>query len=275
MTVYTDGLPTPSLVRFLQFITSIYTPASHFYSPTMVYELIKEMPDKPRGWDSTVDDYLASHDISYTKATSLQGGYSAYVWRVDGYQDPISHRQRREPCVLKYADEAAKRVPKMALDSSRMRFEARALVCQPVKTACEAEPNVEVPEVLETTDRALLMSWGGEMNLRAAIENRENFDAEEIGSRLGRWLACLHEAGMNDPEAAQWENSTFMDPVKAGEYERLRISMQASGFDDASVDRAIDQLETPVARQTVTAWDFRPSNTLLRIEGHPDGQPGL
>ena len=113
------------------------------------------------------------------------------------------------------------------------------------------------------------------MSLRAAIEDKQSFDAEAIGYRLGRWLSCFHEAGINDPEAAKWEKSTFMDPVKAGEYERLRSSMQASGFDDVAVEKAIDQLETPVAKQTVTAWDFRPSNTLLRIEGHPQGQPGL
>lgn len=55
----------------------------------------------------------------------------------------------------------------MALNSSRMQFEARALAYQSVKTVCEAESNAEVPEVLKTTDRALLMSWGGEMSLRA------------------------------------------------------------------------------------------------------------
>lgn len=65
-----------------------------------------------------------------------------------------------------------------------------------------------------------------------------------------------------------------MDPVKAGGYERVRSSKQASGFDNASVEKSIDQLETPVAKQTVTAWDFCPSNALLRIEGHPQGQPG-
>jgi hypothetical protein len=241
----------------------------------MVYELIKEQPSQPKGWDTTVDDYLTRHDINYTSATPLQGGYSAYVWRVDGYQDPSSKKQRREPCVLKYADEAAKRVPKMALDSKRMRFEARALNSEPVKSACQAEPNVEVPEVLRTTDRALLMTWGGEMSLREALESGHHIDAAKIGSRLGRWLACLHEAGMNDSEAAGWENSTFMDPVKAGEYERLRTSMLASGFEGTAVDKAIEQIETPVATETVTAWDFRPSNTLLRVKDHPDGEPGL
>jgi hypothetical protein len=102
----------------------------------MVYKLIKELPEQPQSWNSKVDEYLADYDICYTKATPMQGGYSAYVWRVEGYQEPMTKSQRQEPCVLKYADKAAKRVPKTALDSSRMRFEARALASEPVRRAC-------------------------------------------------------------------------------------------------------------------------------------------
>jgi hypothetical protein len=44
-----------------------------------------------------------------------------------------------------------------------------------------------------------------------------------------------------------------MDPIKAGEYDRLRASMLANGFDETEVKKAIDQLEKPVGTETVTA----------------------
>lgn len=240
----------------------------------MGIELIHEHPDEPREWQSTVDEYLASNAIPYTKATPLQGGHSAYVWRVDGYDDDSAACRKGEPCVLKYAEGTGKGAPDSVMDPTRMRFEARALTSEPVRKACLAEPSVEVPQVLRTTDQALLMTWGGEIDLRSAYTRGRCFDPGTVGAKLGRWLAHMHRAGTQDSESAGFENAT-MDNFKNVEVENLRTVMLANGFEETAVSDAIVRLEIPASVETLTAWDFRPMNALLRFEDSVDAEPGI
>lgn len=230
-------------------------------------------PEQPPGWKHTVDDYLANHGINHTAAIPLQGGNSAYIWRIDGFQDPISGAIN-EPCVLKYAEEAAKGSPSFTFDASRMQFEARALASRPVAIACLSEPSVRVPKVLRTTDRALLMSWGGDIDLRSAYIQGPTFDVGDVGARLGRWLACLHLAGLEDEQIRTYE-SDMVEPVVAGEHENLRKTMIVHGMGETAVQEAMARLRDPVGSRTMTVWDFRPMNTLLRIPNTAESKPDL
>lgn len=285
-------IQTPALARSIQgspeYVRLHTSPASihcllnpsSYPKTTMVSEINGSHPSQPQAWSHPVDAYLASNNIHYARATPLQGGYSAYVWRVDGYNDdpspsPSSTASFSEPCVLKYADDAAKCVPGMALDPTRMRFEARALESEAVKSACAAEPGVQVPKVLRETERALLMTWGGEVSLKETLVEGGEIDGKKVGGRLGRWLACMHRAGVHDAEAREWESSSFMDPVKRNEYARLHEAMLANGFGEGGFHEVVERLEQPAGLETVTAWDFRPSNTLLRVEDYPEGEPGM
>lgn len=183
-----------------------------------------------------------------------------------------------EPCVLKYAEETAKGAPQYnSLDAERMRFEVRALRSTPVARACEAEPSVQVPRVLETTSRALLMSWGGDVDLRTAYIDRRAFDGrpfdvEKVGFRIGRWLASMHSAGLQDDEIRSFENKSS-DVVVASEHRVLRETMIRAGHEENEVDAAIARLKAPAGPMTLVSWDFRPMNSLLRFCG--DGEPDI
>jgi tRNA A-37 threonylcarbamoyl transferase component Bud32 len=242
----------------------------------MAMEIISNQPKQPRGWTQTVDEYLADHGISYTSATPLPGGISAYVWRIEGYykhQATEKDNLTDEPCVLKYAEETASGAPQYnALDAERMRFEVRALRSGPVARACEAEPSVQVPRVLETTNRALLMSWGGDVNLRTAYIDRRTFDEGKVASRLGWWLASMHSAGLRDNDICGFENSSS-DVVVASEHHVLREAMLQAGLGQKEIEAAVARLKSSAGRKTLISWDFRPMNTLLRFCG--DGEPSL
>ena len=178
-----------------------------------------------------------------------------------------------EPCVLKYAEETAKGAPQYnALDAERMRFEVQALRSGPVAKACEAEPSVQVPRVLETTSRALLMSWGGDVDLRAAYIDRRAFDVGKVGSRIGRWLASMHNAGLEDNEIRNFE-SDVCDAVVASEHQVLHEAMIRAGHGKDEADAAVARLRAPSGPKTLISWDFRPMNTLLRFCGNEE--PGI
>jgi len=244
----------------------------------MAMEIIRNQTRQPRNWTQTVDEYLADNGISYSSATPMPGGISAYVWRIEGYYKNRStdiHNMIEEPCVLKYADETASGAPQYnALDAERMRFEVRALRSGPVARACEAEPSVQVPRVLDTTDRALLMSWGGDVDLRTAYADKRAFGVGLVASRLGRWLASMHSAGLRDEEVRSFENSSS-DVVVASEYHVLREAMMKAGFGQAKTDAAVERLRLPAGRKVLISWDFRPMNTLLRWCGGDDNEPCL
>lgn len=245
---------------------------------TMEMEIIINQPVQPRGWTQTVDEYLAENGISYTSAAPLAGGISAYVWRIDGYyksQTGKKHKMIEEPCVLKYAEETAKGAPQYnALDAERMRFEVRALRSGPVARACETEPSVRVPLVLETTSRALLMSWEGEVDLRAAYIDKRAFDVGKVGARIGRWLALMHTAGLKDDEICGFEN-TSCDGVVAAEHHVLHQAMMQAGLGQVKADAAVLRLRSPAGPKTLISWDFRPMNTLLRFCDDGDCEPGV
>jgi len=254
----------------------------HTFYITMALEILAIHPSQPRDWTQTVDEYLASNGIQYTAATPLAGGHSAYVWRIDGYfknnnniNGRKNHFRPEDPCILKYAEEVCKGAPQMKLDAKRMRFEARALRSAPVARACEVEPSVRVPRVLETMDHALLMSWGGEEDLRSAYINQRAFDAGKVGSRIGRWLASMHIAGLNDEEVRHFENDC-VESAGAVEHKILREAMLKDGLRDEEADAAIMVLRSPAGPKTLVAWDFRPMNTLLSFgRSDCDREPGV
>lgn len=242
----------------------------------MAIEITNEHLTQPRGWTVTesVDDYLAKHKIPYTTATPLTGGHSAYVWRIDGYYDH-STKNKGEPCVLKYAEETAKGAPQLTLDANRMLFEARAMESQPVASACEQEPSVQVPAVLSATDQALLMSWAGDIDLRSAyMEKCRDFDVGKVGARLGRWIAAVHLGGLHDAEVSTWTNNST-DGFTTVEIENLRNIMAVDGMEAQAVEQVVQILGLPAGPKTLICWDFRPMNTLLRFSENLSEEPSL
>lgn len=238
----------------------------------MAAKIILEQRAHPRSWTETqtIEAYLTSNNIPHTTAKPLAGGLSAYVWRIEGYYDD-STRSKGQSCVLKYAEEMARVSPHVTLDAKRMLFEARALASQPVAEACRAEPSVQVPSVLRTTENAILMSWAGDIDLRSAyMDEKLDFDVAKVGARLGRWIAAMHIAGLHDSEVSTWTQD-ITEKLTAAEVAHLRQTMAADGMEAQAVKDTVQMRVLPAGPRTLIQWDFRPMNTLLRFDDSNSG----
>lgn len=229
-----------------------------FPSHTMA-NVLTEMPDAPRSWQQSIDDYLTDHDIKYKQATTLKGGNSAYIWRLDDYQG--SHRVHNR-CVFKYGDSEIKGIPDFKVPEGRMHNEVRALNTSIVQEAGQKEDGVQVPRVLQATKDGFVMSWAGETDLRTAFIENPDLDAQALGSKLGNWLARLHVASIGNEEVETWTNEVI-EMVIEKEIEFLRTGFKERGIDESIVKRAVPFLQKPGPVQTLTICDFGPMNTLL------------
>lgn len=225
-----------------------------------------ESPIQPRTWNDTIDNYLKEHDIDCEKATPLKGGASAYIWQLDGFVNNGS----TSTCIMKYSDTTFKNIVELESTQERGLYEARGMESKVVAQATRQEPLVQVPRLLRTVSKAVLMNWVGKIDLRKAYLNDKNLDVREIGSRLGRWLASMHLAGINNPEVQGWKNDAT-DPILEMENKHFRaVLAETKGFDQKAVDRAMAFLSTTGDIQTLVAYDFRPTNALLRCEENSD-----
>lgn len=102
-------------------------------------------------------------------------------------------------------------------------------------------------------------------------------DPAAVGARLGKWLAHLHLASSTDREDG-WQThndgvDTFIAPGGLEE-QAIRAAMAKAGSSEAETQRAINMLQRPAPVSTLTPWDFRPMNTLVRFR-EPGAAPEL
>ncbi|KAH8774379.1 hypothetical protein F5883DRAFT_412431 [Diaporthe sp. PMI_573] len=241
----------------------------------MSLQFEREAPAHPRDWDEGgIDAYLRKHTIVCKKVTPLTGGVSSWVWRLDGLRadqsigsDNQSGHLKGEPVILKCADGMAKLGP-VPLSAERLQLEVKALKSWAVAEATRQEPSVQVPRVLKETYRGYMMTWGGDVDLRVAYKNGQLRDAAKIGASLGKWLACLHLAGIDcDKEGFKSHNPDMDVFVAPGGLEELAVrkAMGNNGNGEEEIAKVLEHLRAPPRVRTMTVWDFRPMNTLLRI----------
>ncbi|KAF1949746.1 hypothetical protein CC80DRAFT_540036 [Byssothecium circinans] len=220
-------------------------------------------PSNPRLWAGGIDQYLTDNNITCTSATPIDAGTSCYIWRLNGFSHP--DYPPTEPAVLKCADSTPK-FSDDAVSPARLSTEVRALTSRAVAEASRAEPSVRVPRVLRTTENGFVMSWAGDVNLLDTFRSNPTLDMADIGARIGKWLGCLQVAGADlgasgfepiNPELGRFYNpGGFMD--------KLVQSVVTDGEESEKILAALRGTETV---RTLTAWDFRPMNTLLRFTG--------
>ncbi|OBR03048.1 hypothetical protein CH63R_14274 [Colletotrichum higginsianum IMI 349063] len=223
-------------------------------------------PANPRHWAGGIDQYLADNNITCTSATPIEAGTSCYIWRLDGFSHP--DHPPGEPAVLKCADSTPK-FSDDAVSPARLSTEVRALTCRAVAEASRAEPSVRVPSVLRTTENGFVMSWAGDVNLLDAFRSNPALDMADIGARIGAWLGRLQTAGAAEGpsgfELVNPELGRFYNP--GGFMDKLVQSVVTDGDES---DRILAALRGTESARTLTAWDFRPMNALLRFSGGPD-----
>ncbi|EFQ36490.1 hypothetical protein CGRA01v4_12234 [Colletotrichum graminicola] len=220
-------------------------------------------PLNPRLWAGGIDQYLADNDITCASAAPIDAGTSCYIWRLDSLSHP-GHTPT-EPAVLKCADSTPK-FSNDAVSPARLSTEVRALTCRAVAEASRAEPSVRVPRVLRVTENGFIMSWAGEVNLLDAFRSDPKLDVADIGARIGKWLGCLQVAGVDSGapgfEPVNPELGRFYNP--GGFMDKLVQSVVTDGKES---DRILAALRGTETVRTLTAWDFRPMNALLRFSG--------
>lgn len=232
-------------------------------------------PTHPRNWQGGINEYLQENAIVCNEVTALESGTSCYLWRLDGLNDEEArnngHRSE-DPVVLKCADSTPK-YDSFPVAPDRLKVEVKALQSAAVAEACQQEPSVQVPRVLRTTTNGFVMTWGGEIDLRVAYKVDESLDVANIGARLGRWLACLHLAGIEAGDKEEWpaQNEELLKFYAPGGIEEQTIRAAFSNAEE--VDRVLGVLRAPERVRTLTPWDFRPMNTLLRKAN--GGEPQL
>ncbi|KAI5360104.1 Putative aminoglycoside phosphotransferase, protein kinase-like domain superfamily [Septoria linicola] len=234
-------------------------------------EISTEVIEQPPTWHKSIHEYLDEYNLKCRKATPLQGGASAYIWKIEGLtkdgSEPRPKPQGRaasEVCILKYGDETAKSVASLELEPNRMLAEARAMQSKIVRRVCYEEPSVEVPRMVSKTDQAVIMSWAGDTDLRSALIADKNLDAQDIGSRLGRWIATLHLAGIDDAEVRDWSSATAKSVMKNEEDNLCAKLSKDSHFTEEDIEKAGSVYHGSDVTKTLAVWDFRPMNTLLR-----------
>ncbi|KAJ5006359.1 hypothetical protein K4K57_011228 [Colletotrichum sp. SAR 10_99] len=223
-------------------------------------------PPPPRRWAAGIDQYLADNGITCTSVNPIDAGTSCFIWRLDGFLH--ADHPPGEPAVLKCADSTPK-FSDDAVSPARLTTEVRALTSRAVAEASRAEPSVRVPRVLRTTENGFVMSWAGEVNLMDAFRNNPTLDMVGIGARIGKWLGCLQVAGAAlgasgfepvNPELRRFYNPDgFMDKL-----------VQSVVTDGEESEKILTALRRPGTVRTLTAWDFRPMNALLRFSGGSD-----
>ncbi|OHE97128.1 hypothetical protein CORC01_07569 [Colletotrichum orchidophilum] len=218
-------------------------------------------PPNPRLWAGGIDQYLADNNITCTSATPIEAGTSCYIWRLDGLAHP--DHPPAEPAVLKCAD-ATPKFSDDAVSPARLSTEVRALTSRAVAEASRAEPRVRVPRVLRTTENGFVMSWAGDVNLLDAFRRHPALDMADIGAHIGKWLGCLQVAGVASGPCGfapiNPELGRFYNP--GGFMEKL---VQSVVMDSEESDKILAALRGTETVRTLTAWDFRPMNTLLRF----------
>jgi aminoglycoside phosphotransferase (APT) family kinase protein len=156
-----------------------------------------------------------------------------------------------------------------------LKVEVKALQSKAVAEAHRKEPSIRVPSVLRETHNGFIMSWAGDTDLRTAYKTDDSMDMAAIGARLGRWLACLHHAGISvglDGWNTQHDTLEKLFSGPGGMEEQAIRSVLPT---EDEVERVLKLSRTPPPVRTLTPWDFRPSNVVLRTPNKEEAVPNM
>ncbi|KAI9163200.1 hypothetical protein HJFPF1_04799 [Paramyrothecium foliicola] len=236
-----------------------------------------QAPPHPRDWKVGVDEYLSRNGICYDKAVALETGTSCYIWRLDGLKDAeasANGHQQGQPAIMKCADSTPK-YRTFPVSPERLQFEVKALKSKAVSEACRQEPTVQVPHVLRETKNGFIMSYVGETDLRSVFKMDASLDMMSVGARLGRWLGSLHRAGIalgpDGWDSHHDELDKFYAPGGLAEK-----AIQAAMSEEES-EKVLSAMRAPATIHSLTPWDFRPMNVVVRLPtgGDMSPSPGL
>ncbi|KAL0930183.1 uncharacterized protein CTRU02_215003 [Colletotrichum truncatum] len=232
-------------------------------------------PTHPNDWTVGLDDYLKQNRVLYDEAIPLNTSTSCYLWRLEGMKDAEASANgyvEGQPVVMKCADSTPKSQA-FQVSPDRLRFEVKALTCKAVKEACEQEPSVQVPRVLRTTTNGFIMNWLGQTDLWTAYRTGELLDVSKVGARLGRWLGCLHLAGIAlGPDGWSFEHSELSMFYAPGGLADQTIN---AAMDKDEAEKVLAAMRIPAPIRTLTPWDFRPMNIVVHFTDDKNAAPGL
>lgn len=235
-----------------------------------------EAPTHPRDWKFGIDEYLRHNNVVCDEAIPLDTGTSCYLWRLEGLKDATATANGHEegqPVIIKCADSSPKDQA-FPVAADRLTIEVRALQSKAVAEACRQEPSVQVPTVLRTTTNGFIMSHAGSTDLRTTYKTGELVDAPGVGARLGKWLAHLHLAGIaTGPDGWKSNNDELDKFYLPGGIAEGIVRAAASGKEEA--ERILSAMRAPAPVRTLTPWDFRPMNTVVRIHADKGAAPDL
>ncbi|KAG7050794.1 phosphotransferase enzyme family protein [Colletotrichum scovillei] len=200
-----------------------------------------QAPPHPRDWEVGVDEYLTQNGISYETAIPLNTGTSCYIWRLEGLVDAeasANGHQTGQPVIMKCADSTPK-YRNFPVSPERLQFEVKALRSKAVEEACHQEPSVQVPRVLRETKNGFIMSNVGETDLRTAYKT--------INLGPDGWSSHHNELDKFYVPGGLAEKA-IKDALNGEESEKVLTAMRA-----------------PAPIHTLTPWDFRPMNIVVRV----------
>jgi hypothetical protein len=233
------------------------------------------IPSCPRDWEVGLEDFLKQNRVSCGEAIPVDTSTSCYLWRLEEFKDAEAsangHREG-QPVIMKCAGNTPKDQA-FPVSPERLQHEIKALNSKAVKEACSKEPSVQVPRVLRTVKNGFIMNWVGDTDLRTAFKTGKLLDPSAAGRRLGRWLGCLHLTGIALGPDGWRSKSDELDVfyVPGGLAEgSIRASM-----DGDEAERVLNAMRAPVPVRTLTPWDFRPMNVVVRLPDDVEAAPGL
>jgi hypothetical protein len=235
-------------------------------------------PDlQPQSWKHSVYEYLAQNNVKCSSATPLEGGHSTYIWRLENVhilrKNDVGSTIISDKCVLEFAESTSK-LNHIPFPPERLQWESRALNSHVVGQACALEPSVCVSRTLFATKQALVLDWAGDIDLRTAILVGAIRDESAISSRLGKWLAHMHEAGLCDKTTQAWKNNGMAEKLLTLQESSMRDLLAEHKTSSSTIEHAITTFRQPAGGlETGVLLDFRPMNVLLsRLE---DNQPSI
>lgn len=143
--------------------------------------------------DTALVAYLASLSISIKNISHLAGGRANRLWRVniDHTAQAATQLSLPETIVVKYAQPFVASSPSIPFPVDRMDFEANALS---LMRDLPLGQHVTVPKLYHYGQERcmLLMSDGGQHNLKDSYALLSNDEVRNIGVSLAQWLCALH-----------------------------------------------------------------------------------
>jgi aminoglycoside phosphotransferase (APT) family kinase protein len=216
-------------------------------------------PFHPRSPAFSLARCLSAVGMPGATAEPLAGGLINYVWRVID--------QNSQTQILKHAEGVSKYNESRKSSAERLVYEVRALQMPVLRAASEKVPSICVPEI-KVFDRelyALLMTDGGGRSVADVYQDGDNGDVDfrDLGVRLGRWIAVLHNATRN-AEAGDFENPISEQAwASAGPHMPDRMEQYGYARRDGEIVR--DEYFGIKADEPACCvhGDFRPNNMLL------------